>query len=274
MHKSSIVLSIKNSSKEVLREYGDKVYLPFYQEYSLYLKNLHSQRAVVKVKIDGTDVLGGMALVIGGNDSLDLERFISNGNLQNGNHFKFVPVESHAADPSSPENGIIEVTAQFEAPWAITTTGTYIPPSWSVPWFGPYYYPTPIPTTPLVNPQIYPYTTSGGGGAAGGGTLNKPSNTMNMLYCSSTANIGLATPTAQVSSKGVTVEGSASNQSFSTASTSWLSPEIITLRLQILAPEQEQKTVDATKVKFCVDCGKKIKGSFIFCPKCGVKQEG
>ena len=261
MYHSQFVLSIKNSNKEILREYGGKCYLPFYSEYSLFLKNLRGFRSVVSIKIDGTDILGGSQLVVGANDSIDLERFISNGDLLKGNRFKFVPVEGNAQDPSSPDNGIIEVKVQWEVPFTITTA-TYIPPSGCIPWYSPYFYPTPSPTVKQYQPTpVNTFYCSG----------DREASLTNMSCSfSSTQNlVSHSVPT----SKGVTVEGSKSNQAFNNVSTSWLAPEIVTLRLQLLAPEEKETfTVDSTSKKHCTECGKKIKGNFKFCPKCGTRQ--
>ena len=152
MFKDNFVLSIKNNEGQILREYsGGTVYLPFYSEFKLYLKNLRNQRAVVSVKIDGTDVLGGSQLVIGPNDSQDLERFIKDGNFLKGKKFKFVPVAGNAADPSSPNNGQVEITAQWEAT-------NYINVPWTVS-SGTYFYPLyPIPPINTFKPIIYPST--------------------------------------------------------------------------------------------------------------------
>jgi hypothetical protein len=271
MFKNNFVVSIRNSHKQILREFGERIYLPFYSDYSLFLKNLRSQRAVVKITIDGTDILGGSSLVIAGNDSLDLERFIEHGNLLAGNKFKFAPIKGNAQDPSSPENGIISVSVQWELSYTLTISdGTTFPyPSQSIPWYGPYFYTaTPAPTK-IQSDLIY----CAGRGISNPQFIGGANVINNTMSCSnvSTGNLSAqATPTSQ---RGVTVSGSHSDQSFSTTATNILSPEIVILRLQLLAPEEEQKTVENTKTKYCVQCGKKIKGDFKFCPKCGAKQE-
>ena len=110
MHSNGFVLAVKDSNKKILRELSGRVFLPFYSEYSLLLKNINSVRAVCSVSIDGTDVLGGEELIIRAGDSVDLERFLADGNLTSGRKFKFVPLsDSKVQDPSSSENGLIEV---------------------------------------------------------------------------------------------------------------------------------------------------------------------
>jgi hypothetical protein len=93
------------------------------------------------------------------------------------------------------------------------------------------------------------------------------------MNCSFSSSANLSAHSAPTS-KGVTVEGSQSNQAFSNVSTSWLAPEVVILRLQLLAPEEREIfTVDSTSKKHCTECGKKIKGDYKFCPKCGTKQD-
>ena len=110
MHSNGFVLAVKGSDRKILRELGGRVFLPFHSEYSLFLKNINSVRATCSISIDGTDVLGGEELIVRAGESVDLERFLADGNLTSGRKFKFVPLsDSKVQDPSSPENGLIEV---------------------------------------------------------------------------------------------------------------------------------------------------------------------
>jgi hypothetical protein len=117
MYNQKLVASIKANSK-VLREFKDTVYIPFASEYSILLKNLNTTRAVVNVFIDGENVVPG-GLVIDPGRTVDLERWIKNGNLSEGNKFKFI--ERTTAIEDGPrgiklEDGLIRVEYQFEIP--------------------------------------------------------------------------------------------------------------------------------------------------------------
>ena len=111
--QDKIVTAIKVGGK-VLRENGDTVTLPFGSEYSILVKNLNSVRTQVTISVDGTDAAG--RLVIGPNSSLELERFIRNGNLETGNRFKFIErtaeVEAHRG--ITVDDGLIRVEAWRE----------------------------------------------------------------------------------------------------------------------------------------------------------------
>ncbi len=117
MYNNQFAVAIKTAGK-VLKEQKDKVFLPFGCEYSIYLKNLNTVRALVRVQLDGVDVTDGSDLVVQPNDSIDLERFMKNGNLSQGNRFKFIErnskVEAHRGVQA--EDGLLRVEFQFEKP--------------------------------------------------------------------------------------------------------------------------------------------------------------
>ena len=86
-YKKNFVAAIKVGGR-VLRESSDRVELPFGSEYSVLLKNLDSVRMQARITIDGKDATGW--LIIGPNQSVDVERFVEN--LDRGNRFKFISV--------------------------------------------------------------------------------------------------------------------------------------------------------------------------------------
>jgi len=167
MYNNKMAIAIKSNGK-VLREFGDTVKLPVGSEYSIFLKNMNSVRAKVDISIDGVDVTEGMGLVVNANESLDIERFIKNGNTKEGNRFKFIERTAKIEDGPrgiKVEDGLIRVAFKFEkrAPKVIEETvikktihkDEYYP---SYPYYYPYYphYPKPywngyawITTTPL-----------------------------------------------------------------------------------------------------------------------------
>lgn len=91
--------------------------IPFGSEYVLRLKNKNKVRAMAAVSIDGTDVLCGKKLIIGPNETVDLERFVDDND--GGSKFKFISIEQgevtgEIQDPDNVENGRIAVTFQKE----------------------------------------------------------------------------------------------------------------------------------------------------------------
>src|SRR5258708_5883722 len=89
MYKKNLVACIKVGGK-ILREFSERVHLPFGSEYTVLLKNLDSVRMDVKVSIDGQDVSEGRSFVLAPNGQMEIECFIRNGNLEKGNRFKFI----------------------------------------------------------------------------------------------------------------------------------------------------------------------------------------
>ena len=114
MYNSKLVASIKANGK-VLREFKDTVYIPFGSEYSILLKNLNTVRALINIYIDGDNVVPG-GLVLNAGQVVDLQRAIRNGNLSEGNRFKFIERTSNIEDHRGIklEDGLIRVEYQFE----------------------------------------------------------------------------------------------------------------------------------------------------------------
>lgn len=150
MYNQKLVVCIKTAGK-ILKEFNkDQVRVPFGSEYSIYLKNLNSVRALVHISIDGKSVDDNSGFVVHPNESVDIERFIKNGNLTKGNCFKFIErsakVEAHRGVEA--EDGIIRVEFQFEKQtiineiiekYKIIKEKEYVPYyPWSWPSYPPY----------------------------------------------------------------------------------------------------------------------------------------
>ena len=92
MYKNKLVAVIKSKGK-VLREFGEIVNLQFQSEYSIFLKNLSSKRAVINITVDG-DIVTGDGLVLDARSEVELERFIDSAHK-----FKFIErsdkIENH-----------------------------------------------------------------------------------------------------------------------------------------------------------------------------------
>ena len=150
MYQNKLAVAIKTAGK-VLREQGDKVFLPFGSEYSIFLKNLNSVRALVRVSLDGNSVTDGEDLVIYGNNELNLERFLKAGNMNSGNRFKFIErsakVEAHRGIEA--EDGLLRVEFQFEKvtpkPIVVETIHKHYHDYYKhYPYNDPYWYPNKI----------------------------------------------------------------------------------------------------------------------------------
>jgi hypothetical protein len=281
MYNQKLVASIKVKGK-ILREFKDTVYIPFASEYSILLKNLNTVRAVVNVFVDGENAVPG-GLVIDPGRSVDLERWIKNGNLSEGNRFKFI--ERTAAIEDGPrgikeEDGLIRVEYQFEIPRPVINVGNI---------FGgmPSQYPGVVDK----------YSNAKGWITASGATYSQV-NVNGALRGVDFSN-GEATKAAAAAAinklapdmteyhdgaacmdwndVGITVPGSKSTQSFQTTTVGALDPTVHNIVLRIVGDLGHNKPVEQpVTVKHkpkCVTCGKQNRAHAKFCHECGTALE-
>ena len=129
---ASIIL--KNSPLREFKYSGKRtVKVPFGAEYVIRLKNKSKDPALVEVSIDGTDVLNGSELVLKAGETVDLERFVENSS--SGKKFKYISLEEGAStgeidDPYRDENGLVKVKFHkaFHLPKTTLTTTTFSSP--------------------------------------------------------------------------------------------------------------------------------------------------
>ena len=242
MYESKLAAAIKVNGK-VLREFKDTVHIPFGSEYTILLKNLNTTRAVVNVFIDGEDTVPG-GLVIDPGRTVDLERWIKNGNLTEGNRFKFIErtgaVEQHRG--IGIEDGIVRVEFQFEKPQR--------PTIWN---------------TTNIGGQIYPQ----------GGIL-RGTNDVHYGVTSSTASYdaySVNSSHAVVNDAGITVPGSRSDQKFSTTYVSELETEKHNMVFKLVGGESVKQAVTVKHRPKCVTCGKQNRATAKFCTECGTALE-
>ena len=223
MYNNKLAVALKSAGK-VLREFKDEVYVPFGNEYSVYIKNMNSVRALVKVSVDGVDVGDGTKFVVDANDSIDIERFIKNGNFDEGNRLKFMErtgaIEDHRGIDI--EDGLVRVEFNFEKPPVNYFVTPYVPPKrdrrWDddKPWYT-YYGTSNIgignapPTSIDVSQATFTASASSG----------LPSNSI------TTTNVSHVVTDTQENDVendvGITVPGSISDQQFRVAS--WFATE-------------------------------------------------
>jgi zinc-ribbon domain len=299
MYNQKLVASIKSKGK-ILREFKDTVYIPFASEYSILLKNLNTVRAVVNVFIDGENAVPG-GLVIDPGRSVDLERWIKNGNLSEGNRFKFI--ERTAKIEEGPrgikeEDGLIRVEYQFEIPRPVINVNNIVG---SFP-----YYPPGVRSSEYQG-VVDKYSTTAGdrwiqasgatysqvnvNGAlrgvdysANGGATAQAASAAVDKYCADNGLLntteyhdGAATMDWCANETGITVPGSKSEQKFQTTTVGALDPTKHTIVLRIVGDLGHNKPVEKpVTVKHkpkCVTCGKQNKAHAKFCTECGTALE-
>ena len=292
MYNEKLVASIKSKGR-VLREFKDTVYIPFASEYSILLKNLNTTRAVVNVFIDGENAVPG-GLVVDPGRTVDLERWIKNGNLSQGNRFKFI--ERTAAIEDGPrgiklEDGLIRIEYQFELPRPVlfvnhTTVNTWphYPPGVRTPTTGEYPGVTDrftLQASGVVNQVNVGGALRGVDYSAGESTrkyaATATSATLASMGIASNTECHDGAATMDWNEVGITVPGSKSTQSFQTTQVGTLDPNLHSIVLRLVGdlghnkPVTEPVTVNA-KPK-CVTCGKQNKATAKFCSECGTALE-
>ena len=244
MYSNNLAVAIKSSGK-VLREFDDQVFLPYGSEYSIFIKNKNTVRASAKIEIDGIDVTQGVSLIVNPNDEIELERFIKNGNLVNGNRFKFIErtaqIENHRG--IKVEDGLVRIEFQFEKPRPILTV-------------SPNFYDTNIT-------HYYAKGLTGNIGAQG----------LARGFDSGMTNCSYSNQVSASASFGITAPGSVSNQEFNTVSTFDLESRKHVIILRLMGQHQGKtisKTVTTRSRTACVTCGIISKSTAAkFCQQCG-----
>lgn len=269
MYSKKFVSAIKVGGK-IVREFKDKVVVPFGSEYSILLKNLENRRAMVSVFIDGAEMASG--LVVDARSEMELERSIVSGNLNQGNRFKFIErtesIENHRGIGAT--DGLIEVRFAYEYkppvyapyndwnkkigsadpynPWQLTA-----PPSWTT-WSN---------TAP---PGIAVYSSATATDSAQG-ILRSAASVSSPTVDSATK----ISTQGFINDAGITVPGSISNQEFKTVS--WFpveAEESMVFHIVGFIDETpvEKPILVASKPK-CQTCGRTNKSSAKFCGNCG-----
>jgi hypothetical protein len=291
MYHQKLVASLKANGK-ILREFKDTVYIPFGSEYSVLLKNLHTQRALVNVFIDGTNIVEG-GLVINAGQEVDLERSIANGNLSAGNKLKFI--ERIKAIEDGPrgiklEDGLIRIEFQYELTRpVINTTNLWTTTDDKFRYTG-------LRSEYSNSADKFTLTASGSisqmnvGGVLRGvdysagesmkaSAASATTATLNSMNISTqAAHDGQATMDwMPMNDVGITVPGSRSDQRFQTATIGALESQKHTIVLKLLGETPDNRpVVEAVTVKKkpkCVTCGKQNKATAKFCSECGTALE-
>jgi hypothetical protein len=241
MYNQKLVASIKANGR-ILKEFKDKVFIPFGQEYQISLKNLNTVRAVANVFIDGENAVPG-GLVVDPGREVDLERWIKNGNLTEGNRFKFIErtgsVEQHRG--IGIEDGLVRIEFQFEQP------------------------PRPIVwNTSQISGGIYPQ----------GGILRGVNDVHYGVTCSTASYDATSVNSSHslLNDVGITVPGSHSTQKFSTAYVGALESVKHSMVFKLFGGTMPKPITVKHKPK-CVTCGKQNKATSKFCQECGTALE-
>lgn len=276
MFAHNFVLAVKVDGK-ILREEQNLVTLPFGSEYTLLFKNLNSRRAQVRVDVNGVDATDGGRLVVMPNETLELERFIRNGNLSGGNRFKFIErsaeVEAHRGIQA--DDGLVRAEFWIEKEVVERPRIEYygreplLPPEPRYPKWPkePWYKGPQASSRPSRRGFSATATRSLRSEPTRGGVSGQSVSSHSMR---SFVDVGEAS--ASCSTAGITVAGSASSQQFHHVSGFPLELQSHVIVLQLrgeIAGKVVSAPVTVNQKLKCETCGKKSKAGSGFCAGCG-----
>lgn len=296
MYSDKLVCSVKSNNKILREKHQDgnaTIYIPFGSEYSLLLKNLAGQNAVVNIQIDGKEVSkDGIYMKAG--SSGEIKGFIDGYIADRA--FKFIQKTQEISDfrGDKIDDGMIRVTWQFEKHLP-EVKDVYYNYKYDVAkrqyfycfkcgcWHYDYECPCPGLRLPrsFCTPQYVTITCSNIGSYAGDETQSKstPRDVTHTAYNSNQSSPLIDDAcnfikSAEVNSdEGITVEGSKVGQSFNYAHARELESNIHSLVLILKGYTDDKKRVNkpilAHDKKQCPSCGRRFKGNKEFCSQDG-----
>jgi hypothetical protein len=302
MYSNKLAVAIKHNGK-ILRENKDVVLLPFGSEFSVLVKNLNSKRVKFTLSIDGANALDDTEIIVNANSETEIKRFIRNGNMDEGNAFKFI--ERTTAIEDGPrgikvDDGVVRVEFWFEQDKPeikindIYWEKHHYRDIYQQPYFingitrsgcGPMYGGTGV------SGSLGDYVGGASGSIAKGAVLNQYTQS-NASYSATSASASLS-DTAEAQSIdsiiadavkkaestndiGITVPGSKVEQKFTTVYgfKSEANSNTIILRLVGVVGEVEvTKPITVAHKPKCSTCGKLNKANSKFCSDCGTALE-
>ena len=283
MYSNKLAVAIKVSGK-ILRENKDLVMLPYGSEFSVLVKNLNSKRVKFTLSIDGANALDDTEIIVNANSETEIKRFIRNGNMDEGNAFKFI--ERTTAIEDGPrgikiDDGVVRVEFWFEQDKPeIKINDIY--------WEKHHYrniYQQPYFINDITRSGWGQtmgstgasgslgdavYTKGASASIARGDILNQVSQ-VNASFSATTASAQSLSDVVK-SDVGITVPGSKVEQKFTTVFgfLSEANSNTIILRLVgVVGNVEVTKPITVAHKPECSTCGKLNKASSAFCSACG-----
>lgn len=279
MYLDKLAVAIKHNGK-ILRETKDIVHIPFGSEFSVLVKNLNSKRVTVSLHIDGADALDGERIVVNANSETEIKRFIRNGNMNEGNAFKFIERTKSIEDGPRGikiDDGIVRVEFCFEQDKPEVKVKDiywekhhYIERDY---WRSPFY---------TLGSPMYGYSTTNSSIARGDQVLNQVYATSATPTMSAANAVVSDVTQTEAQTKitailrdndvGITVPGSKVEQKFTTVYGFIPEATSHTIILRLVGKTGEVEITEPITVKTkpkCSTCGKLNKATSKFCTDCG-----
>jgi len=296
MFSDKFVVALKVDGK-VLREKGSSVQIPFNTEYSILLKNLESKKAVVKISVDGEDVLDSNKLIVFPNAEIELDGYMKDSIAKN--RFKFIEKTKQIEEyrGNRVDDSLIRVEFWFEQDEPIVTHTynhhhNYNQYDYYYPWYIYHGYPWGVWHP---NGGTVTYTSSDGSGFNNGNksiTLpnedfgnfddngfnngNNPITVNNMSFTENSVSSVFSADNltlGNTNEDGITVKGTEINQEFNRGYTRELESQSHVITLKIKGFVSDKKKVKAplfvNDKPICGTCGEKNDSTHKYCKNCG-----
>jgi hypothetical protein len=232
-----------------------KVYLKDKEEFEIELFNPLQESILCDIKLNGSSIsTSGLVLRPG-------QRFYLDCFIDSKKKFVFNTYEvenTEEAVISIEKNGLLEVYFYKENVVSL--------PNWTN--YTPIYYPYPVYPTYPTYPKTYPYPWND----VWYGTCNNINigSSGEVIYSSSNSVSNYFSQQLSDNIETGRVEaGGSSSQKFTEVDMQFQSYHISSTVLQILPESKKPVEASEIKVKFCSECGNKVKDKFKFCPSCG-----
>jgi len=268
MYQEKMVVCLKNNGK-ILREKEGIIQIPFGSEYSIYIKNMESRKAKIKISIDGVDVLNGQSLLINPNDTTELEGFLNDCIAKN--KFKFIPKTKEISEYRGDkiDDGLIRIEFWYEKKKPITQqiNQVFNPNPWLVTYKQPTYdiNPTWITVSSNMIPKSVQMNCSFNSEVSSV-NISRSLNDIHAQNCSSLNSI-------KSFDDGITVKGTEIKQEFKHGNIGALEDQshVIVLKLQGFndVGDKVEKIVTVRDKLQCKICGKVSGSGSKFCDRCG-----
>ena len=257
VYKNNFITVIRHKGG-IMRDQNGVVRLPFGSEYSILLKNKDSRTAIVRISVDGEDVMGGHRYIVPGKSQRELKGFLKGLNATH--KFRFIKKTKQIAQYRGDrlDDGMVEVEFWYEQ--AVKTPWIVYDDSPRQPW--PCNYTFGGSTSGYMRNQTT-YTSA---------NLYRVENSSPRIKSSITASCNIPTPKPD---EGITVKGSKVNQNFQYGNVGTLeshsSTIIIRLRGSVENRKEDRpvKRVITTRTRIqCTTCGRKWRSHLKFCGNC------
>lgn len=259
MFSENLVAAIKVNG-EFVREIGNNVYLPFGTEYSIFIKNLNTKNAVVKIFIDGDCVTDG-DIIVYKNSTAEIKGFIKD--LKIKNKFKFIKKTEKISNyrGNKIEDGLIRIEYKFEKEeLPVIYYTSPIDYSWINPYFN--YTTSKEDNNKFKSSSVY---------------MSSVSENNSLIKSELTFVNSAGDRFSIINEPGITVPGTKINEKLNTASIGKLEEKTNVIIIKLVGENENQLPINnikttSKKIK-CKICGTYSNSKYNFCPECGASLE-